>query len=132
MALGDAGLGILSTYHYSVSHDSPENKAFLDEMKKIGAEPGKITMTSVAAYDGARVIYKMIEATDGKQDPAKAVKAVEGMDWTSPRGPVSIDPKTRHITQNVYLREVAKVDGHYINKEIKTFKAQPDWGLEKK
>ncbi|HVW54598.1 MAG TPA: ABC transporter substrate-binding protein [Rhizobiaceae bacterium] len=131
-ALGDAGLGILSTYHYSVSHDSPENKAFLEEMKKVGAEPGKITMTSVAAYDGARVIYKMIEATDGKQEPAKAIKAVEGMSWTSPRGPVSIDPKTRHITQNVYLREVAKVDGEYINKETRTFEAQPDWGLEKK
>ena len=128
-AIGDAGIGILSTYHYSVSHDSPENKAFLDQIVKDGGKLGDVTMTSVAAYDGARLIYKMIEATDGKPDPDKAIAAVKGMQWESPRGPVSIDPETRHIRQNVYLREVAKSDGKLINKEIETFKDQPDWGL---
>ncbi|AVT75091.1 ABC transporter substrate-binding protein [Rhodopseudomonas palustris] len=129
--IGDSGIGILSTYHYAVSHDSPENKAFLAQLEKGGAKLSDVTMTSVAAYDGARLIYKMIEATGGKQDPEKAVKAVEGMKWTSPRGPVSIDPTTRHITQSVYLREVEKKDGKLINKEIETFKDQPDWGLVK-
>ena len=88
-------------------------------------------MTSVAAYDGARLIYKMIEATDGQRDPEKAISAVKGMTWVSPRGPVSIDPNTRHIRQNVYLREIAKQDGKLINKEIQTFDAQPDWALSK-
>jgi len=88
-------------------------------------------MTSVAAYDGARVLYKMIEATDGKRDPVKALEAVKGLKWVSPRGPVSIDPETRHIRQNVYLREVSKQDGKLINKEIETFEAQPDWALSK-
>jgi branched-chain amino acid transport system substrate-binding protein len=127
--IGDGGLGILSTYHYALSHDSPENAAFLDLLKKDGADLGQVTMTAVAAYDGARVIYKMIEATDGQRDAQKAVDAVKGMEWVSPRGPVSIDPDTRHITQNVYLREVSKVDGQYINKELETFEAQPDWAL---
>lgn len=130
--IGDAGIGILSTYHYSVSHDSPENKAFLAQIVKDGGKLDEVTMTSVAAYDGARVIYKMIEATDGKRDPAKAVDAVKGMKWVSPRGPVSIDPDTRHIRQNVYLRTVEKVDGKLINKETKTFEAQPDWALSSK
>ena len=88
-------------------------------------------MTSVAAYDGARLIYKMIEATDGQRDPDKAIAAVKGMQWMSPRGPVSIDPETRHIRQNVYLRKVENVDGKLVNKEIETYKDQPDWGLEK-
>lgn len=87
-------------------------------------------MTAVAAYDGAHVIYRMIEATGGKQDPAKALAAVAGMAWESPRGPVSIDPATRHITQNVYLRVVAKEDGRLVNKEVEVFKSQPDYGLE--
>ncbi|MGB5904605.1 MAG: ABC transporter substrate-binding protein [Xanthobacteraceae bacterium] len=130
--IGDAGIGILSTYHYAVSHDSPENKAFIAQIVKDGGKLDEITMTSVAAYDGARVIYKMIEATDGKRDPAKAVDAVKGMKWVSPRGPVSIDPDTRHIRQNVYLRTVEKVDGKLINKETKTFEAQPDWALSSK
>ena len=88
-------------------------------------------MAAVAAYDGARVIYKMIEATNGQQDPDKAIAAVKGMKWISPRGPVSIDPDTRSIRQNVYLREVVNQDGKLINKEEQTFEAQPDWGLSK-
>lgn len=70
--IGDSGIGILSTYHYAVSHDSPENKTFLADMVKVGAKPDDITMASVAAYDGAQVIYKMIEATNGQKDPEKA------------------------------------------------------------
>lgn len=132
-SIGDSSLGVLSTYHYAVSHDSPENKEFLAEMAKAGAGPSDVGMTGVAAYDGARVIYKMIEATDGQREPQKAVDAVKGMKWVSPRGPVSIDPETRHIRQNVYLREVVKVDGKLINKETgEVFADQPDWALSKK
>jgi branched-chain amino acid transport system substrate-binding protein len=129
--IGDSGIGILSTYHYSVAHESPENKQFLADMVKAGAKASDITMASVAAYDGARLIYKMVEATGGQKDPDKAIAAVKGMKWVSPRGPVSIDPNTRHITQNVYLREVVKQDGHLENKELQTFAAQPDSGLTK-
>jgi branched-chain amino acid transport system substrate-binding protein len=129
--IGDSGIGILSTYHYAVSHDSPENKAFLDQIVKDGGKLDEVTMTSVAAYDGARLIYRMIEATNGQRDPEKAVAAVKGMQWVSPRGPVSIDPETRHIRQNVYLREVAKQNGKLVNKETQTFDAQPDWALSK-
>lgn len=129
--IGDAGIGIFSGYHYAVSHASPENAKFLDQIKKHGDKLEEVTMTSVAAYDGARVLYKMIEATDGKRDPVKALEAVKGLKWVSPRGPVSIDPETRHIRQNVYLREVSKQDGKLINKEIETFEAQPDWALSK-
>jgi len=130
-AIGDAGLGILTTFHYAVSHDSPENKHFLKMIEKAGGKVDEVTMTAVAAYDGARLIYKMIEATNGKRDPDKAIAAVKGMSWTSPRGPVTIDPELRHIRQNIYLREVAKQDGKLINKEIETFPNQPDWALQK-
>jgi branched-chain amino acid transport system substrate-binding protein len=129
--IGDGGIGIMSTYHYSVSHDSAENKAFLALIQKGGGKLDDVTMASVAAYDGARVLYKMIEATNGQRDPVKAVEAVKTMKWMSPRGPVSIDPATRHIRQNVYLREVQKVDGKLHNKELQTFEAQPDWALSK-
>ncbi|MBB4227542.1 ABC transporter substrate-binding protein [Rhizobium mongolense] len=129
-ALGDAALGILTTYHYAVSHDSPENKAFVAAAGKALGNPAELTFPAVGAYDGMHVIYKMIEATGGKQDAEKAVEAVKGLSWMSPRGPVSIDPESRHITENIYLREVAKdADGKYINKEIQTFEKQGDPGL---
>jgi branched-chain amino acid transport system substrate-binding protein len=127
--IGVAGIGILSAYHYAVSHNSPENRAFLNQIVKNGGKLDEVTMTSVAAYDGMRVIYKMIEASGGQLDPEKAIAAVKGMTWISPRGPVSIDPDTRHIRQNVYLRQVSKQDGKLINKEIQIFEAQPDWGI---
>lgn len=130
-ALGDAALGILTTYHYAVSHDSPENKAFVAAAGKALGNPAELTFPAVGAYDGMHVIYKMIEATGGKQDAEKAVEAVKGLSWISPRGPVSIDPESRHITENIYLREVAKdANGKYINKEIQTFEKQGDPGLE--
>ena len=85
-------------------------------------------LASVGAYDGMEAIYRMVEAAGS--DGAAAVAAIKGASWESPRGPVSIDPNTRHITQNVYLRRVAKTDdGTYINEEFETFEAVPDLGL---
>lgn len=129
-ALGDAALGIQTTFHYAVSHDSPENKTFVEAASKAIGNPAELSFPSVGAFDGMNVIYKMIEATGGEQDAQKAVDAVKGLSWASPRGPVSIDPESRHITQNIYLREVTKADdGSYYNKEIQTFEKQGDPGL---
>ncbi|QFU16987.1 ABC transporter substrate-binding protein [Microvirga thermotolerans] len=129
-ALGDGALGLLTTFHYAVSHDSPENKRFVEAASKAIGGAEQLSFPAVGAYDGMHVIYKMIEATDGKQDAKKAVDAVKGMAWTSPRGPVSIDPETRHVTENIYLREVAKdANGRLYNKEIQTFPNQKDPGL---
>ncbi|POO50700.1 ABC transporter substrate-binding protein [Agrobacterium rosae] len=129
-ALGDAALGIQTTFHYAVSHESLENKAFVEAATKAIGNKAELSFPAVGAFDGMHVIYKMIEATGGKQDAEKAVDAVKGLSWTSPRGPVSIDPESRHITQNIYLREVVKADdGTYINKEIRTFENQGDPGL---
>ncbi len=128
-ALGDAGLGIISTYPYATSHDSAENRAFLAELKKVGLPENEVVMTAIGAYDGVKVLYRMIEATDGKQDPQAAIASVKGLAWESPRGPVSIDPETRHIRQNIYKRVVEKKDGVFFNNEVKAFPDQPDWGL---
>jgi len=129
-ALGEAALGMQTTFHYAVSHDSPENKAFVEAASKAIGDPKELSFPSVGAFDGMYVITKMIEATGGEQDAKKAVDAVKGLSWESPRGPVTIDPESRHITQNIYLREVTKTDdGIYYNKEIQTFEKQGDPGL---
>ena len=131
-AMGDAALGILTTYHYAISHKSAANEVFVAAAIKAIGSADELNFPAVGAFDGMKVIAKMIEATGGKQDAAKAVDAVKGFAWESPRGPVKIDADTRHITQNVYLREVAKdAGGKLINKEIETFADQPDSGLAK-
>ncbi|MEC7763771.1 MAG: ABC transporter substrate-binding protein [Pseudomonadota bacterium] len=128
-AMGDPILGIKTTYHYSAAHPSDENRAFLDAIEASGGNVDLTSMFAVAAFDGAKVIYDMIAATDGAQDPEAAIAAVVGQSWESPRGPVTIDAETRHITQNVYVRQVENVDGKLQNTEIGVFEAQPDWGL---
>ena len=130
-AVGDAAIGIRTTYHYSLVHDSALNRDFVAAATKAIGNPDELSFPSVAAYDGAHVIYKMIEATAGKQDAKTAVQSVLGLAWESPRGPVKIDPATRSLTQTIYLREVAKENGRLVNKEIASYPDQPDWGLVK-
>jgi len=40
------------------------------------------------------------------------------MKWESPRGPMMIDPETRDVVQNVYIRRVEKVNGELLNVEF--------------
>lgn len=126
---GDAALGLTTAFHYSGAHDSPENRKFVAAIKK--QDPQAVAnYASVGAWDGMVVIQAMIEATGGRKDGPKAVAAARTLKWESPRGPVSIDPKTRHITQNVYLRRVEKVGDQLVNKELQSFGPQTDFGLE--
>ena len=128
---GDSALGLTTLFHYSGARDSAANRAFIAAVAKQNKD-AVINYATVGAWDGMYVIHKMIEATGGKRDGDKAIAAAKALKWESPRGPVSIDPNTRHITQNVYLRVVEKgAGGLLINKEVQTFPAQVDHGLVK-
>ena len=127
---GDAALGLTTAFHYSAWHDSAANRKFIEALKK--RDPNSVAnYASVGAWDGMFVIHKMIEATGGQRDGLKAIAAARALAWESPRGPVRIDPKTRHIVQNVYLRKVEKVGGQLVNKEVQSFGPQIDYGLDK-
>src|SRR5262249_4779478 len=127
--LGASVQGMLTSFHYALSHDSEANKKFVAAATKVIDKADDLTFPAVGAFDGMRVIAKMIEATGGKQDGAKAVEAVKGLAWESPRGPVQIDPASRHLTQTIYLRQVEDAGGKLINREIQSFPNQPDPGL---
>jgi branched-chain amino acid transport system substrate-binding protein len=117
--IGDAALGAVTTHHYSVAHDSPENKAFVEAFEKAnnGMRPN---FMAVGAYDGMALIYKALEKTKGDASGDALLAAMKGMSWISPRGPVSIDPETRDIVQNIYVRRVEKKDGALYNVEFAT------------
>ena len=116
-AIGAPALGVVSSHHYSAAHDSPENKAYVDAFMKAnkGMRPN---FHSVGGYDGMHLIYEAVKKTGGDGDGEKLVAAMKGMAWTSPRGPMSIDPATRDVVQNVYIRRVEMRDGHYWNIEF--------------
>jgi branched-chain amino acid transport system substrate-binding protein len=132
-AVGDAALGVITAQVYGPYLDNPENKAFVDAYQAkygSGQMPSIITMKG---YDGMRVIFEMLRATGGKMDGGKAMAAIRGLKWNSPRGPVTIDPDTREPIQNVYIREVVREDGRLYNKVIHTFEAQKEpWHEEQK
>jgi branched-chain amino acid transport system substrate-binding protein len=117
--IGDAGLGVITSHHYSAAHDSPENKAFVADFKKAnaGMRPNLMAMQS---YDGMHIIYEALKKTNGSTDGAALVDAMKGLSWISPRGPVTVDPATREMIQNIYIRKIARVDGELYNVEFAT------------
>ena len=117
--MGDAAIGIVTSHHYSVAHDSPENKAFVEAFKKANNNM-RPNLFSVQGYDGMKLIYEALKKTNGATDGEALVEAMKGMAWVSPRGPISIDPETRDIIQNVYIRRVEKVGGELYNIEFAT------------
>jgi branched-chain amino acid transport system substrate-binding protein len=116
--IGDVALGAVTSHHYSAAHDSPENKAFVEAFKKAnnGMRPN---FMAVGGYDGMHLIYEGLKKTNGAGGQA-LIDAMKGMSWTSPRGPVSIDPQTRDIVQTVYVRKVERKDGELYNVEFAT------------
>ncbi len=66
------------------------------------------------------LIYAALGKTKGKTDGDSLIAAAKGMAWESPRGPISIDPETRDIIQNVHIQKVEKVNGKLVNVQIAT------------
>ena len=118
-AIGDPALGAITTHHYSADHDSPENKAFVADFKKAndGLRPN---FMAVAAYDAMALISQAIEKTKGDTSGDALLAAMKGMSWMSPRGPVTVDPQTRELIQNMYVRKVEKKNGELYNVEFET------------
>ncbi len=114
--MGDAGVGIITAFHYDVAHDSAMNKKFISAyMSEFKREPD---FFSVGGYDGMHLIYEALKKTQGRTDGEVLVDAAKGMKWESPRGPVSIDPETRDVINTVYIRRVEHRNGHLQNVEI--------------
>jgi branched-chain amino acid transport system substrate-binding protein len=115
-SMGDVALGIITVFHYDVSHASDMNAAFVRMYKEsFGRNPD---MFSVGAYDGMHVIYEALQKTGGKGDGESLVAAAKGMRWESPRGMMSIDPDTRDVVQTVYIRRVERAGGELHNVEF--------------
>ena len=127
-AMGDPTLGLVTSFHYSASHNSPENTAF----KKAYAEANGTTLRpnfmAAAGYDGMAAIYEALRKTNGSTDGDKIMAALKGMKLASPRGSIMIDPETRDVVQTVYIRKVEKTDGGLYNMEFDKFPDQKDPG----
>ncbi|WP_313174829.1 ABC transporter substrate-binding protein [Massilia sp.] len=129
-AMGDNTLGVITTFHYSAAHKSPENDAFLKSFAATNPQGGRPNFMAVAAYDGMNAIYQVSNKLGGKIDGTKAMAVLKGMKINSPRGPISIDPATRDVVQTVYVRKVEKVNGEPYNIEFDQFPNLKDPGKQ--
>jgi len=128
--MGDVALGVVTSHHYSAAHPSAANKAFVEAFQKANRNL-RPNFMAVGGYDGMRVIYEALKKTGGKSGGDALLAAMKGQSFESPRGPVLIDPQTRDIVHNVYLRKVEKKDGQLYNVEFDVIKDVKDPGKTK-
>jgi len=121
---GDTLIGVVTAGMYSAAHPSQLNKDYVAAYKK--ASGHRANFISVGGHDGMHLIYSALEQTKGNTDAEAVVGAMKGMKWESPRGTISIDPRTRDIVQNIYIRKVQKVNGEPWAIEFETFPAVKD------
>jgi len=129
-AMGDGAVGMITSFHYSVAHDSPENKAFLKAYAEVAPNAGRANFMTVGAFDGMALIYDIVAKLNGKIDADRAMAIVKGWKTQSPRGPIWIDPQTRDIVQTIYLRRVEKRNNELWNVEFDKFENVKDPGKQ--
>jgi branched-chain amino acid transport system substrate-binding protein len=116
-SMGAPAVGVITSFHYSAAHESPENKAYVDAFMKAnnGMRPN---FHSVGGYDGMHLIYEAVKKAGANATGEQLVEAMKGMKWTSPRGPLQIEAATRDAINTVYMREVKMVNGKPWNIEF--------------
>ena len=120
--MGDAPLGMITAGTYSVG-----GKAAGQRGVSRGLEPRVRRQGDPRFLLGRRLGRDDDDLRPDQSDKRAMFTADQAMaffkDWkdpNSPRGPIAIDPSTRDIIQNVYIRRVEKVDGRLANIEIAT------------
>ena len=126
--MGNPTVGLITSFHYSAAHDSPENKAFVKAYADANGGKLRPNFMAAAGYDGMAAIYEALKKTNGSTDGDKLIAAMKGMKLLSPRGPIMIDPETRDVVQTVYIRKVEKTPGGLYNVEFDKFPDQKDPG----
>ena len=127
-AQGDAAIGIYSGLNWAYGIDTPINKEFVANYRK--AYNSIPTVDSVAGYVGAQVVWDAINRLGGKVDSQEALsKAIEETKIETPRGPISFDPDTHNVIQNIYIREAVKDGNEIHNKVLAKFDAIRDPGV---
>ncbi|ROR23077.1 branched-chain amino acid transport system substrate-binding protein [Comamonas sp. BIGb0124] len=124
-AMGTAVKDVISAWHYQADLDNAANQAFIQAFKaKYGAKAVP-SYRVVQGYDAMEMIYRTLEKTKGKTGDA-FMEAVKGSEFSSPRGTFSIDPQTRDIIENIYIRRGVLAAGAAMNKRIATIQAVKD------
>jgi branched-chain amino acid transport system substrate-binding protein len=118
--MGDTPIDLITSGIYSVAGQRPANVAFLAAWNAEYGTKAIPDFLSAGGWDGAAALFNVIKQTKGKFDGDQAMAILKGWKHESPRGPIMIDPETRDIIQNVYMRRTEMKDGKLANVEFDT------------
>lgn len=124
-AIGDLALGVVSSSNYSATHPSKVNRDFVKAFREQDAQTDP-DFIAVQTWDALTAAYNVIAAQKGVIDPERTMELLKAMKFESPRGPIAIDPNTRDIVQNVYLRRTERKKGRMENTEFETIPTVKD------
>ena len=118
----EEGEGMLVAYSYLQEIDTPDNKAFVARFQaKYGANAPYLNELAARTYEGINLWAAGVEKA-GSTDRMKVIEGLEsGISFAGPSGQISIDKKTHHAVQNVYL---AELKGQSFN-VLETYPQQP-------
>lgn len=119
--IGEYADGAITVMNYTHTHDSKLNRQVIAAVQAQDPTAPPFDFGACATWDAMTAAYRAIEAQKGQLDPDKTMTIVKGMRFESPRGPIEIDPLTRDIVQNMYIRRTQQRDGQWANIEIDTF-----------
>lgn len=113
--------GAVTMHYYSAAATRPQNKALLAAWHRDYGADSLPNPVSIGAWDAMAAIFAVVKAENGKLDPERTMELLKH--WQnpdSPRGPIAVDPATRNVVENMYVRRLQRVDGHLANVEIET------------
>ena len=125
-SMGDAAVGMITIHHYNADLNTPANKRFVEQWKKDFGANSTPDFMGVQGYDGMAAIAHMVTSLKGKIEADAAINSLRGWKFDSPRGPISIDPRTRDIVMNEYVSELVKTGGRLTQKNLATINAVKD------
>ena len=114
--------GMIVCFAYFEEIDTPANKKFLTDLRaNSSTKINYVSETAARSYEGVHLWAEGVRKA-GTTDRLEVIKALRSpVSFDGPSGKVTIEPKTNHLVQNIYLAEVRNQS----MKIIESFPAQP-------
>ena len=87
---------------YLMTVDTPENKIFLENFRKVAGKDKLVSTFGVNMYNNIHLYTQALEKA-GTKDKDAVVKALEGMKFKSPAGEIFLDPKNHYAHLHAFI-----------------------------
>lgn len=116
----DETAGLISVFNYTGELNTKENRQFLADVAAVRGPKFRPNFSAYATWDVLTALYHVVAAQNGNLDPDRTMALIKGYKAVGPRGPFVIDPQTRDLVADMYIRRVEKKNGRLVNTIIAT------------